>query len=65
MKFWFSKVFVVLGLSTSIYVVLRVSISYPFTYAFPGESLYRARLSVGVAPPEVNCPALNTPLFPT
>ena len=33
---WFSKVFVDLGLLTSILVERNISTSYPFTYALPG-----------------------------
>ena len=62
---WSSKVFVVLVLSTSIQVVLKVSISYPFTYAFPGEILYKAKFLDGVDPEYVNWPDCQTPLLPT
>ena len=51
-----------MGQSTN--VGSNVSISYPFTYAFPGEILYNAKSSDGVPPPGVNCPAWNIPLFP-
>ena len=53
-----------LGLGTSKKVGFNVSISYPLTYALPGESLYNAKSSLGVSPPAVNCPDLYTPLFP-
>ena len=53
-----------LVLGQSINVGFNVSISYPFTYAFPGEILYTAKSSEGDPPWGVNCPAWKIPLFP-
>lgn len=49
---------VVLGFSKSAFTVIRVSTSYPLTYAFPGEICKVNNSSEGIFPCFVNCPGL-------
>ena len=55
--------FLSLGFSMSNIVLTGLSMSYPLTYAFPGDTLSANKSSVGVAPWSVNSPVLNTPSF--
>ena len=59
-----ATVLVVLGFATSRIVVDVFSISYPRTYAFPGETLIAKRSSVGVFPFSVIWPGKKTPSDP-
>ena len=52
-----------LGFSTSTIVVDIVSISYPFTYAVPADTLTAIKSSDGVLPWSVCCPSKYTPSF--
>ena len=60
----FSIVLVTLGFGTSIKVGLIVSISYPFTYALPGDILQTDKSGPGIDPPAVNWPSSYKPWFP-
>ena len=53
--------FLSLGFSISNIVLTGLSISYPLTYAFPGDTFNANKSSVGVAPWSVFSPKLNTP----
>ena len=55
--------FLSLGFSISNIVLTGLSISYPLTYAFPGDTFSANKSSVGVAPWSVFSPELNTPSF--
>ena len=61
----FLTLVVVLGLGTSIIVDAIFSISYPLTYAFPGEISKANNASDGVLPSSVFLLGKNTPLFPS
>ena len=55
--------FLSLGFSISNIVLTGLSISYPLTYAFPGDTFSANKSSDGVAPWSVFSPELNTPSF--
>ena len=61
---WFSRVFVVLGLSKSKNVDPFLLTSYPFTYALPDEIWYKPKSSDASPPSSVIWPSAYTPLLP-